>query len=353
MSKIKIPIPLRPLRANGTKIGRSRPDRRLLALAAAFGAGCAARSPTSHAAHDRTIKDNPMKSPLTAYMQSLGPRSRRPTLVALRRVSRMMSGDEPARVRWENLRHEHVAAIRAALADSRAPATANASLAAVRGVLKAAWNLGLMTTDDYHRAIAVRQVPGSRLPAGRALSLDQVRELLAACRADERDTAAARDLAVFALLFGAGLRRAEAASLALRAYDEREQCVVVVGKGGKERKVYLLRGCGDLVSAWLDLRGRGDGPLLSQVDKEGRIDRARGLSDQGIMRRVANRAAEAELGKITPHDLRRTFVTLLLDAGADVLAIQRLAGHASATTTAKYDRRPEMAAKRAAELVSV
>ena len=296
-------------------------------------------------------------SPMAAYMASLGENSRRPMGFALARVARIL-GTTPEAVPWEQLRHKHVAAIRAQLEDacSRgecAPATANVTLAALRGVLKAAWRLDLIDSEDYHRAVDVPAVPGSRLPAGRALDLDEIRALLDACRRDPRPAAAARDRAVIALLFGAGLRRAEAAAAEMDAYDPTDESVTVIGKGGKERKVYLVDGCAELIDQWIKMRGRRDRPLLSQVNKQGRIFPARPLSDHGVMRRVTVRAQEAGLAKITPHDLRRSFVTLLLDAGADVLSVQRQAGHASATTTAKYDRRPMMAAKRAASLVSI
>ena len=296
-------------------------------------------------------------SPAAAYMASLGENSRRPMGIALERVAKILDLDVEA-VPWEQLRHKHVAAIRARFEDACgrgeiAPATANATLAALRGVLKAAWRLGMIDGEDYHRAVDVPALPGSRLLAGRALDMRQIEALMRACRADRREAAARRDLALFALLFGAGLRRAEAAGVEASAYDRNGggENVTVVGKGGKERKVYLAGACRGLVPEWLELRGGGAGPLLNQVSAEGRI-LAPGLSPQGIMRRVEIRAAAAGIGKVTPHDLRRTFVTLLLEAGADVLSVQRLAGHASPQTTSRYDRRPEMEARRAAELLA-
>ena len=294
----------------------------------------------------------PGAGPLEAYLASLGERSQRTMRIALDRIARLfgerMSADD---VPWEQLRHQHVAAIRSRLASGGyAPATANASLAALRGVLKAAWRLDLMTTDDYHRAIDVKHLPGTRLPAGRALDAGELSALLRSC-ADEDSPAGRRDAAMIALLAGAGLRRSEASALQVGDYDDKEESVTVIGKGDKERRVFLMVGGGALIDEWLDVRGRQPGPLLLKVSKVGRITYDDiGLSDQAIMLRVAHRSRRLGIA-CTPHDLRRSYITLLLEAGADVLSVQRLAGHASMQTTSLYDARPDREARKAARSV--
>ena len=86
---------------------------------------------------------------------------------ALRRVARVL--DQPLEaIVWKDLRAHHVAGIRAALNEQCAPATANLSLSAVRGVLKWAWTMEQMSGDDYSRAVAVENVRAVRQPAGRA-----------------------------------------------------------------------------------------------------------------------------------------------------------------------------------------
>ena len=116
----------------------------------------------------------------------------------------------------------------------------NTVLCAVRGVAKAAWSLGLMTSEDYTRVAAVKGLRGSRLPSGRALSAGEVTALFDACFDDER-AAGRRDAAILALLLGAGLRRAECAGLALSDYNpgssEREGA-----RQGRQATAHAVRG---------------------------------------------------------------------------------------------------------------
>ena len=124
------------------------------------------------------------------------------------------------------------------------------------------------------------------------------------------------------------------------------------GKGRKERLVYARNGGRDAIGAWLGVRGQLAGSLLQPVDKAGQVD-ARRLTGQAVLYILRKRARQAGVPAFSPHDLRRTFVSDLLDSGAYISSVQGLAGHANVQTTARYDRRGEAAKKKAAGALHV
>jgi len=135
-------------------------------------------------------------------------------------------------------------------------------------------------------------------------------------------------------------------------FDPEDCSVLVRGKRRKERTVYLTEGGCRYVGAWLRVRGDAPGPLFCPIRQTGeiRITRMHGESISYILRR---RQEEAGTGSFSPHDLRRATITHLLDAGVDVFTVQKLAGHADATTTARYDRRGEGAKRRAVQSLEI
>ena len=211
---------------------------------------------------------------------------------------------------------------------------------------------GLAARVDAGRGLPARAVPnvkGSRLPAGRALDGGELRALFAACQ--DGTAAGARDAAAFALMFGCGLRRAEAVAADLADYDPESGALTVVGKGNRQRRVYAPNGGRRAMDAWTAVRGDVAGPLLAPISKGGTVQAGPGLSPHALAAPATPR--EAGIAACTPHDLRRTFVSAALANGADLAMVQALAGHASPTTTARYDHRPEDAKRAAAQLVHV
>ena len=289
---------------------------------------------------------------LDAYLTSLqSPTSRRALSSALNRVARILVDLEAHAVPWHLLRYEHMTALRAYLAERYAPTSANTMLAAVRGVLRNAWKLEELDTDSYLRAMDIKPVRGKRLSAGRALKRGEIRVLFAVCAADP-SPAGSRDAAAFALLFGAGLRRSEAVGVQRNDYDREAGSLIIVSKGNRQRTVYATGGAAAALDHWLHQRGSHEGALLAPVNKGGKVQ-LRPMTAQALLYRLKVRCDQASIEPCSPHDLRRTFVSELLDAGADISAVQKLAGHQSPTTTARYDRRGERAMKRAAEMLVV
>ena len=234
--------------------------------------------------------------------------------------------------------------------DWYAPATANKMLSALRGILRECWRLGQMEAEPYQRAVDVESVKGEKLPRGRALTIGEVTALFQALDIALAD---ARDAAIMALLYGAGLRRSELVMLNREDYEaETGSLTLRGGKGNKDRLVYAATGSLEALNAWLQHRGDEPGPLFWPVNKGGRMQQRR-MTDQAVLLMLRKQAAQAGVRQFSPHDLRRTFISHLLERGVDLSVVQRLAGHSQVTTTARYDRRGEEAKRKAAELLTV
>ena len=254
---------------------------------------------------------------------------------------------------WHQLRYQHTAAIAAALVErGYRPATINQALSGLRSVLYHAWKLGLMESEDYQRARDVKNRKADTLLRGRALDKEELRAIIKNCQ-DEKSPAGVRDAALVGVMYGTGLRRSEVVKLQLKDFNSKTGALTVRGaKGGKDRLVYVKGGAAKALAAWLVLRGDGAGPLFCPVHKSGKI-RVEAMTDQAIMKILKKRGFQAELEPFSPHDLRRTYISDLLDAGADIATVQKLAGHASVTTTSRYDRRGEDAKSKATDLLNI
>jgi len=287
--------------------------------------------------------------PVAVYLAGLSPSSRRTMRGALDTIARLGLGDEEVTawdVPWHQLRFQHTQAIRSALADQYAHTTANRMLSALRGTLKAAWKLGLMTGEEYQKAASVESVSGETVPAGRALSAGELGALLDTC---EQKPLGVRDAAIISLLYGCGLRRAELVALNLNDYVKQDDELLVRGKGNKQRAI-PVGNAAPALAEWLHVRGQESGPLFWGLGNRNRGGR---LTDQAIYNMLRKRAKRAGVADLSPHDFRRTFVGDLLDAGADIVTVQKMAGHADPATTSRYDRRGKRARHKAASLLHV
>lgn len=302
-----------------------------------------------------TIVKAPPKrnSPALVYLGGLLPTGRRSMKGKLQKVADILSKElninlSVESLPWHEIRYEHVECIRAKLLEQGlAPATINGTLYAVRGVARAAFNLELMPADAYERIRNVKPVKGSRLPPGRALSIGEIGAMLNTCT---EKVIGIRDAAMIALLYAGGLRRAEIVALDTTDFNDGE--LKVKGKGNKERLLYINNGAYDAINDWLSIRGDSLGPLFYPVNKSGVIQYRR-MTVDAVYGLLLKRAEKAKINRFSPHDLRRSFISELLDRGADISTVQQLAGHADISTTAKYDRRGEEVKKKAIGLLHV
>jgi site-specific recombinase XerD len=321
------------------------------------GSCCGAYIPVAHARpHLVLVVDNVASGrvdchPVSVYLSSLAPGSRRTMRQGLDVIANTLSaGSSAMDLSWHGVGYPQVASVRAKLAEAYAPATANKVMAALKGVMREAFALGLVDAETLARVTSVRSVKGTRLPKGRAIAQTELQALFATC--DVTRAAGARNAALLGVAYGAGLRRSEIVGLDLPDYDRSTGVLVVRGKGNKERTAYLTKGSRNALEAWLSFRGQAPGPLFLPVNKAHRIQQ-RPMTDQAVYMLLRRMAARAKIAPMSPHDCRRTFIGDLLDAGADIATVQALAAHASVTTTARYDRRPDRTRRRAAELLHV
>ncbi|WP_372504909.1 site-specific tyrosine recombinase XerD [Williamsia serinedens] len=217
----------------------------------------------------------------------------------------------------------------APLADSSVART----LVAARGLHKFATAEGITATDVAH---AVRPPkPARRLP--KSLPVDQVVAIIEAAGGDgAADTPRGlRDRALIELLYSCGARISEAVALDIDDMTTESGAVLLRGKGGRERIVPIGGPAIDALDAYL-VRGR---PALVSRYNPALFLNARGgrLSRQSAWQVLSDAAERAGLQtSVSPHTMRHSFATHLLDGGADVRVVQELLGHASVTTTQVY-----------------
>ena len=233
---------------------------------------------------------------------------------------------EPGGVTYALLR-DHVARLFDA---GRAASTVRATIYALRGYCRFLVDEGVIESDPSERLEAPRV--GRPLPD--VLSVPEIEALIGA--ADPESRTAPRDEAMLEILYGCGLRVSELVALKGRDLDLDEALVRVRGKGGKERFVPVGAHARSAVRRYL----RTTRSALDGGESAGHIFlnvRGRPLSRMGvwkILRRHVERAGI--LKRVTPHTLRHSFATHLLEGGADLASVQEMLGHADISTTEIY-----------------
>lgn len=237
-------------------------------------------------------------------------------------------GREPGELAYRDLRR-----FAAALSERRLARTTIArKLAATRGFHSHLVRIG--RADANPADLLPPTKTGSRLP--RVLGPDEVASLLD--RIPARTPLEVRDRALFELAYSSGLRAEEIVSLDLDGIDFESELVRVTGKGRKMRLVPIGEPAQAALRRYLDVGRHALGPAREEpgvfVSRRGRR-----LSGSDVRRRLNKWVREAALaGRISPHTLRHSFATHLLEGGADLRAIQELLGHSSVSTTQIYTR---------------
>jgi integrase/recombinase XerD len=223
-------------------------------------------------------------------------------------------------------------------ARARKPRSVARSLAAVRGLHRFRLD-ELGASADPTAEVGAPHLPQS-IP--KALTEDEVAGLLAAVGRDS--PSALRDRAILEVLYGTGVRISELVGLSIGDMDLESATIRVLGKGSKERIVPLGRFASAALADWLGPAGRpklepkrwarrGDAEAVFLNTRGGRLSRA---GAWGVVRRYGDRAGLGN--RLTPHVLRHSCATHMLDRGADIRVVQELLGHASVATTQVYTK---------------
>lgn len=223
-------------------------------------------------------------------------------------------------------------------ASGLARSSARRTMAAVRGLHRFLFAEGIAAHDP------TTDVEAAKLPRGlpKALSETDIIALIDAVTGDE--PLAKRDRAILELLYGTGMRISECVGLSLEDVDLDAALVRVTGKGNKQRMVPLGRLASEALVAWLEPGGRGElipKQWKSRHDESAVFLNHRGgrLSRQGIWGAVRKHGLSAGVAdRLTPHVLRHSCATHMLDHGADIRTVQELLGHASISTTQLYTK---------------
>lgn len=279
-------------------------------------------------------------NPALLYLVDLASKEGRRTMRSkLNRVALLTGAPSLERCDWAMMRPQSIHAVLIRLEqENLSPSTINNYLAALKGVAFQAWKVGLMTSDTLQRIKAIKSRRSYRLPKGRCLTMEESSRLLS-CHRGQHPVVDVRDRAVLTLMLGCGLRRAEVCGLNLDDLDSEERSICLIGKGNKERTVYLPDVAYECLSEWLEIRGKQSGPLFTRIFRGGHIMVEKPLSESAITLILKERLSIAGQKGATPHDLRRTFATRLIEDGNDLVKVQRAMGHANVQTTSRYDRR--------------
>ncbi|MDH5571723.1 MAG: site-specific integrase [Gammaproteobacteria bacterium] len=284
---------------------------------------------------------NTEDDPFTLYLNSLAPSGRRSMKSQLIGILRLMGYlDDPTCFPWANLKYVHIVKIRNLLLEQGKSAnTINTTIAAINGVMRTGFNIGLLSADEYMRIKLIKRVNSHKLPVGRELKRSELKRMLACCKRDN-DALGIRDAAIIGLMVSTGLRRSEVASLNIEDYSVKDGSLIVQqGKGNRQRMTFITPHAKKLMLKWMKLRAVATGILFSRVVSCVPTDNK--LSGQSIYNIIKARSEQAGIERCSPHDLRRTLVTRLLDTGIDINTVRQIVGHQDVNTTARYDRRNE------------
>lgn len=295
--------------------------------------------------YNKIIYNNPAKVWLSSLNSSVSIKN---YTYALTKLCRLLGVEDHLKFNWAEFDYVRLLELKKILIDNNTmPSSINTYLGAMKSVAREAWRLEIIATDTFMRIQDVKRVKGESKPTGRALEALELKSLVRP-RTRNNNPIELRDSAIIAVAYGAGLRREEITKLMLS--DLNENKLLVQGKGRVIKYVYLPDFSLKVLKRWIKVRGNEKGALFTKVLKGGHIKLDR-ISTRTIGDITKKRYISTGNKHFSPHDLRRSFATNLLDSGVDISLVQKLMRHKKIETTRIYDMRGEKAKAAAVELL--
>lgn len=302
------------------------------------------------------------KGPVTSYLDSLAEDGRAAMESGLRAIASITTSNadwtdykrDVDDFPWHELRKQHISDLTQRLANEYKPNTIRRMLSALSQLMPLVRKR--MEADEYLDVMEVLRKAPKRLPnddadpRGRALSDEEALLLITTALEHSNKLKGARDAAIIAVMYGAGLRRIEVSRALNTDYSEDggDKQIRVIGKRRKVRYVPLVATFANHVDRWVSARETGEitAPPLFVHLASGKPLSTDVISD--VVEAVRERAGVAPF---TPHDLRRSFGTHLLDRGVDIALVKDLMGHVDIQTTTIYDKRGGDSKRRAVKVL--
>lgn len=300
-------------------------------------------------------RQHPMDSPSSKYLMSLQSKQSRNTMVShLNKVASLFGVKHHHEFSWESLTSDAVYLIRNKfLDDGYSPSAINCSLTAIRKSAQFAFTSEMMEHSQFERIKLVEKVKGKRIRKRRELAKEDIQKFLKAC--DDGTFKGLRDAALFLLMIGSGLRRAEVIGIRLKDLDLNTRKLIVTGKGNKQRLVGVAKISVQYITEYIEemhSSSEDDAYLFCRyfkndeklnhvvVGKNGK-EKEMKLALSSVNYILSKRGYKGNVDRFKPHDLRGTYATKMLRDGKDINQVSILLGHKSISTTQNYDLRAE------------
>ena len=280
------------------------------------------------------------KTPCELYLAKLKPSGRASIVGQLKQAARILKWQSPVekqpfhQLTYAQLEYLKLCRNREGVSNR----TINHLLYAIKSIARIGFMMGETDEKTYLQTQGIPMLKTPPSVKGQALTAETVSSFISELRMDRRPVKV-RNTAIFSLFLATGLRRSELVQLETEDIDHQQHAVTVHnGKGGKSRIQYMPDWAYADLNNWLVVRGSSSGLVFNRFCGKTLLV-GESISTTAIYKIVVRNTEELAGSKCSPHDLRRTYISQLLDSDVDVLTVSKMAGHASVNTTQIYDKR--------------